>query len=247
VGAYGYNAHTFCPAGDSYGGGIYSTNTSAALTYCTLAGNAALGGAAGVNGTNSGSAGKGYGGNIAQSGGLQWLNTIVAYGLSNNAYGSLTDLGRNISSDASCAFTGAGSLNNTAPLLGPLADNGGPTQTMALAPGSPAIDAAAPLAGINMDQRGSVRPFGLAPDIGAYEATAVVYSSFSMTLPTIANGVPHLKGFGPANRDFRVFVSSNLVSWIEYATNHSDASGFFEFMDYDAASAPARFYRLSSP
>jgi hypothetical protein len=169
AGRYGYNTHSFCPAGDSYGGGIYNTNASASLTYCTLAGNAALGGAAGVNGTNSGSAGKGYGGNIAQSGGLQLVNIIVAFGLTNNAYGPLIDLGHNISSDASCAFTGAGSLNNTDPLLGPLADNGGSTQTMALLPGSPAIDAAVPQPGINTDQRGTLRPFGLAPDIGAYE------------------------------------------------------------------------------
>ncbi len=62
------------------------------------------------------------------------------------------------------------------PLLGPLANNGGPTQTHALLAGSPAIDAgnpATPGSGGNAceatDQRGYARPAGLACDIGAYE------------------------------------------------------------------------------
>lgn len=54
------------------------------------------------------------------------------------------------------------------PLLGPLADNGGPTSTRALLRGSPAIDAAV-AADVNQDQRGQPRPVGEAADIGAYE------------------------------------------------------------------------------
>jgi hypothetical protein len=56
------------------------------------------------------------------------------------------------------------------PFLGPLADNGGPTPTMALLPGSPAIDAGVPVAGVTTDQRGIPRPQGTAPDIGAFES-----------------------------------------------------------------------------
>jgi hypothetical protein len=56
------------------------------------------------------------------------------------------------------------------PFLGPLADNGGPTPTMALLPGSPAIDAGVPIAGVTTDQRGVARPQGTAPDIGAFES-----------------------------------------------------------------------------
>ena len=57
------------------------------------------------------------------------------------------------------------------PLLGPLADNGGPTPTHALLPGSPAIDAGNNLAGLTSDQRGDgyVRVDGAAADIGAFE------------------------------------------------------------------------------
>nr|BBJ47930.1 hypothetical protein SAVMC3_05590 [Streptomyces avermitilis] len=53
--------------------------------------------------------------------------------------------------------------------MGPLADNGGPTDTTALLPGSPALDAADGCPAT--DQRGVARPQGTACDIGAYEYT----------------------------------------------------------------------------
>ena len=55
-------------------------------------------------------------------------------------------------------------------MLGPLADNGGPTQTLALLAGSPAIDAAGEeCVGVATDQRGEPRPAGSQCDIGAFE------------------------------------------------------------------------------
>lgn len=58
------------------------------------------------------------------------------------------------------------------PMIGPLADNGGPTLTHALLTGSPAIDAGSNAANLDTDQRGGsyVRVFGVAADIGAFEA-----------------------------------------------------------------------------
>lgn len=55
-------------------------------------------------------------------------------------------------------------------MIGSLADNGGPTFTHALMPGSPAIDAADDAACSATDQRGISRPQGAHSDIGAYEA-----------------------------------------------------------------------------
>jgi hypothetical protein len=55
------------------------------------------------------------------------------------------------------------------PLLGPLADNGGPNQTMALQTGSPAIDAGNTVSCPGTDQRGISRLQGSACDIGAFE------------------------------------------------------------------------------
>jgi CSLREA domain-containing protein len=55
------------------------------------------------------------------------------------------------------------------PMLGPLADNGGPTRTHALLPGSPATDAASTPECPATDQRGVARPQGAGCDIGSYE------------------------------------------------------------------------------
>jgi hypothetical protein len=64
----------------------------------------------------------------------------------------------------------ASDLLNINPKLGPLQDNGGPTQTIALLPGSPAIDAG-DLTDSEWDQRGPGYPrlVNGATDIGAYE------------------------------------------------------------------------------
>ncbi len=86
---------------------------------------------------------------------------------------AVVDGGNNIDSGATCGFAPAnGSMNSTAPLLGSLADNGGPTPTMALLTGSPAIDGVtynAPNGAPSTDQRGVARPQGARYDIGAYE------------------------------------------------------------------------------
>ena len=57
--------------------------------------------------------------------------------------------------------------------LGPLANNGGPTDTMALLEGSPGIDGGTPTECPSTDQRGTARPQRVRCDIGAYEAAPV--------------------------------------------------------------------------
>jgi hypothetical protein len=79
-------------------------------------------------------------------------------------------LGHNLFSDTPRVALDPTDLINTDPLLGPLDDNGGPTLTHALLPGSPALDAGVPVAGVTTDQRGISRPQGGAPDIGAFES-----------------------------------------------------------------------------
>jgi hypothetical protein len=72
------------------------------------------------------------------------------------------------------------------PLLSPLQDNGGPTQTMALLPGSPALNAGDPDQLGLPDQRGVVRSGGV--NIGAYQASA---TAFALTAPdAVTAGVP---------------------------------------------------------
>ncbi len=104
-------------------------------------------------------------------------NTIVAdntdFGCFQGFFGggavTLTSNGHNLASDDTCNLTASGDQPDTAPLLGPLADNGGPTLTHALLAGSPAIDAADAAACPATDQRGVTRPQGAGCDIGSYE------------------------------------------------------------------------------
>lgn len=100
-------------------------------------------------------------------------NTLIAGNTANGA----TDCGtviaatstNNLSGDTSCRFTDPGSRQNANPLLGPLQNNGGQTDTLALQLGSPAIDAGTNVGCPATDQRGVSRPQGSACDIGAFE------------------------------------------------------------------------------
>jgi CSLREA domain-containing protein len=123
-------------------------------------------------------------------------NTILANDLSQlpqfgeDCHGAVTDGGYNLASDTTCPFSASTSLNNTDPLLLPLQDNGGPTDTQALCTGpgtpdasclraSPALDLIPP--GVNgcgttvaTDQRGIPRPQGPGCDLGAVEDAATL-------------------------------------------------------------------------
>lgn len=83
--------------------------------------------------------------------------------------GNVVSLGHNLVQDDSCA-PAESDLIGVDPLLGPLADNGGPTLTHALLTGSPAINAGDDALCPSIDQRGIARPQGDHCDIGAYEA-----------------------------------------------------------------------------
>ena len=89
------------------------------------------------------------------------------------------------------------------PELGPLANNGGPTQTMALLPGSPAIGAGTAVSGVTTDQRG--QPLDTpTPDVGAYQAQ----SSSSLTGLTFSGLSSPSIGFGTAG----VTISGTLAN-----------------------------------
>jgi hypothetical protein len=113
-------------------------------------------------------------------------------------YGTVISLGYNLSSyDAGGLLTGIGDRINTDPMLGPLQDDGGPTFTHALLPGSPAIDAGKNFTSGSTDQRGSgfVRTFDYASiananggdgtDIGAFEVQPPAPSYVGQVQPPI--------------------------------------------------------------
>jgi hypothetical protein len=147
---------TFSGNGAEAGGGIHSAGPLT-VTNATLHGNDAL-----------------VGGGVFVRGTATLRNTVVADNPGGNCAGLPTDGGYNIDDDGTCGFTRAsGSLPDTDPLLDPngLQDNGGPTETIALKPDSPAVDLVAegacpPPA---TDRRGVGRPQGEACDSGAFE------------------------------------------------------------------------------
>ena len=135
------------------------------------------------------------GGGLYNRGVTTATNTIIAGNLldvdenttAQNCFneGTFTSLGATLLGNAgNCPSAGPGDItvDNTTvftALLGPLADNGGPTLTHALLAGSVAIDRAnaatcAMEAVGGVDQRGGARPQGPACDIGAYEAAAQI-------------------------------------------------------------------------
>ena len=132
-----------------------------------------------TNSTVSGNIASSYGGGIHNS--SPWIsqttltNMIVADNSAPtdaNCNGDdATSLGYNLADDASCGFFATGDLVVADAMLGPLQDNGGPTETHALLAGSPAIDAGSPgCPPPATDQRGVLRPQGAGCDIGAFEA-----------------------------------------------------------------------------
>jgi hypothetical protein len=138
-------------AGGILNGGLFQSVGTLFINNSTLSGN---------------TAGEGRGGGIFNVKGSTVVlqNSIVANNTGGNCSGKLTSHGYNLSSDGTCDFDRAGDLNNTDPELAPLQNNGGPTDTMALLPGSPAIDSGNPSgctdgAGhlLKTDQRGKPR------------------------------------------------------------------------------------------
>lgn len=176
------------------GGGIYNSGR-VTINNNTISGNSttALGQGGGVYNSTSGGmtinnstisgnkAGyKGKGDNVYNVGAVVMQNSIVANGVNGNCYGSVTSIGYNLSSDGTCNFNDTGDRNNTDPKLGTLGYYGGPTQTMPLLSGSPAIDAGNPTGCtdgqghlLKTDQRGLPRPDkedASGCDMGAYES-----------------------------------------------------------------------------
>jgi hypothetical protein len=181
------------------GGGIYNDGSGpVTIVNSTLSGNSVVGDSHGKpigccgaiygaylaidSSTIAGNSANWSDGGIVGGDDMAISNSIVANNVGGNCrYSSTTSSnGYNISSDATCNFTGVGDLNNTDPRLGTLGFYGGPTETIPLLTGSPAIDAGNPNGctddqGILLktDQRGMPRPDRedkSGCDMGAYES-----------------------------------------------------------------------------
>ncbi len=195
------------------GGAIFATG-ALTIENCTLSGNTgtAAGGAIQCfrnpvvirNSTIAGnSADNGGGGIWNQFGTLSLESSIIANNTAGNGPdiynqgASLVYVGTNlvqaVASDAASTVTGPAPLTAN-PVLGTLADNGGPTQTMAFPGDSPAINAGVVTAATPFtDQRGFARVLGGGLDLGAVESGSAHFSATGLDL--FASGVPEAIGF----------------------------------------------------
>ena len=167
------------------GGGVYFDGATATITNSTISGNTASQGAglyleSGtttlLNDTiadNILSPSGGSGAGIFGAATVTADNTIVSG--NSGATASTNDCDAPVASSDHSLEDGTGcgfDLPSSDPMLEPLGDNGGPTDTMALAAGSAAIDAGDKAHCPAIDQRGFSRPdvSGSACDVGAYES-----------------------------------------------------------------------------
>ena len=185
------------------GGGIFGTGP-VTVTNSTLSGNTALqqgGGICGygnqtltlIDDTLSGNSAS-YGGGVFDNQDTVLNGTIIANSPTGLDINSVNVTGSNsLIDDASSGLSGPTILSGD-PLLAPLGDYGGPTQTMPLLPGSPAFGTGAdfPILDFNgnditaTDQRGIARPQGSSFDIGATQSEGYVL--------TLAGGTPQSTG-----------------------------------------------------
>jgi len=133
------------------GGGILQYSGGTTMTNVTLYENSSTEAAGGIQ---------------VDAGTVAATNTIMANNTGGNCSGAIATNSFSLSSDNTCGF-GAG-RDNVDPMLGPLANNGGPTQTHLPQAGSPAIDSGTANGAPPRDQRGYLRA-GAAPDVGAAE------------------------------------------------------------------------------
>jgi hypothetical protein len=229
--------------GNAFGGGVYNDSgaTFTALNI-TIASNNCVAQGPGFSGSNGVAAGC----QVANTNGTLVLHSsIIAYGGTNgNAYGSITDAGYNISSDGSANLDGGSSYSYTDPLLGPLANYGGPTWCMALLPGSPAIDSADSSDFPPIDQRGYIRPIGAGPDIGAYEYGSSPLNVLELTLPSGASSLQLSFTVAASSVVYVLQGSTNLVDWSNLSTNGPFASPTNISQTINLEGIPARYFRL---
>ena len=197
---------TFSGNSAAVGGALYVTRDTVTLAASTIVGN---------------SANAGDGGGIANFATLDMAGDIMADngpGLDCGSIGSaVTDLGYNIDDNGSCGFSTTGSISNSSSLdasLAPLANNGGPTQTILPTGGSPAAGAIPYPTTVDAiqlcpttDQRGTASALNTACNMGAVQGVV---------------GPPTISGFTPPSGSSGTVVTitgTNLLGATEVTFN----------------------------
>ena len=229
------------------GGGVYNTGTLG-ISTSTLAGNVTGNGAALYNGGGTATvtsstladndAGDGIGGGIDNASGAVTVSASIVADSTVSGAGSraaadcsgvVTDLLYNLDDDGTCGFNALTDHSHTPAGLDPsgLGDHGGPTDTVALLPGSDAIGAVPGASRCSApDQRGLARPTPC--DIGAYETnpeglgqtitfTTTAPSSESVRGPlysvsaSASSGLPVVLSIDPTSASVCYFAQPSVV------------------------------------
>jgi fibronectin-binding autotransporter adhesin len=225
-----------------YGGGISSSGRLTVVS-CTIVSNYAGAFGGGIHNTAY------YTGDVASV-----RNSLIARNrgqFGNSFYRDFGSLGHNLVGDGSFGFTNTapGDIIGGDPLLGPLADNGGPTWTHALLPGSPALDTGDDaLSGT--DQRGRPRRAGAHVDIGAFEygpATPQLLTG----LRRQPNGAFQFAFTNLTDATFNVLATTNVAlpaaQWDNLGPATRLADTLYQFTDPAATINWRRFYQLRWP
>ncbi len=239
-----------------YGGGIEIELGTLTVNDSTFSGNIAgygYGGGMEVYGDTLTVNGSTFSGNSADYGGGIYVDSPASLALTNTIVAGNTAAAD--TNDISGSFSGANNLTNSNPLLAPLGNYGGPTQTMPPLPGSPAIGAGSVAVNtFTTDQRGYARTQNGLIDLGAVELQSPAANPpvlENITVPAGGgNGLQFTFTNAPA-ADFTVLTATNvslaLTNWTVLGEIRQVAPGQYQFTDPQAATNPARFYRVRSP
>ncbi|OYV94976.1 MAG: hypothetical protein B7Z73_02600, partial [Planctomycetia bacterium 21-64-5] len=226
------------------GGGLLCTAGTVNVSSSTISGNTAVGAQAG--------------GGIAGTGGaVNLANTIIAgnsvtgngatdpdvagvFGVTDHDLIGVLGDATGFTTTGATASIVLGSDSAGAIGLGPLENNGGPTQTMALLPGSQAIDAgdnkpAPQFAVPATDQRGFARIYNSSIDIGAYEVAPLTFAAltggnYTVTLATAA--LPNESQIEVLDANGNVLAQSPVDATSSIAITNASSAAINLIVDY---------------
>jgi hypothetical protein len=256
---FGYSGGDGGNGGVASGGAIESAG-GGAIVNCTFSDNTITSGTGGTAGAGVGLGEDGDDGTEGQQLGeaiygsndqkpVILANSIVAFS-SPTLAGKISDLGGNITTDRNPHITSSLSFSLSNPRLQPLANNGGPTPTMAIRTNSIALNAGVTDFCTPTDQRGRNRVGNC--DIGAFEYIAPlveVIGTNGLQLVSATNGTALLR-WPAGHPDIVLQGTSELLrtnSWVTITNGITETNNFL-FFTVSATSGPAfKFYRLFSP
>jgi len=217
-------------------GGCVQNSSTLTIVNCTIMLGGAYGGTnghagSGLFGASDGQPGQSQGGNVANSSGsCTLMNSLIAWSpWGGCGYGTITDGGYNLTTDATIPLVDHGYPNIADPKLGAFGMNGGPTPTVPLLTNSPALNVIPTNSCPATDQRGLPRiwPQDEWGDIGAYEsdttsAPFILQQPANQSVPQSSPATFSVFAVGASPLSYQWFFQGSLIT---NATNSSYTIG----------------------